>query len=350
MTDLLHSLVARTRPVDTETWDDFWDRLQRKELHTGEALAVISSLSTRMPDARTVAAFLTSLEGRRAQAPAPWPGTVNVVGTGGGPATFNLTTASVLVAAAMDVKVVKTGSRGYRSRFGSLDILERLGVPTAASYAECEDLLDAYGIAFAGGFVYPAELTRLARAILPYGMKQVGRIVNVLGPFLAAAPVSVRLTGVSDAALFPRLAEVADALPERDIWLIRNELGVDELVSFAENTIRTGPAQAPLRIAPGSMDGMRLDGGSLDDLLPVYEDESPVGQLLALLGGEGPAAAVQSICLNAAAAAVASGARTQWADAYSAAEKAMFDGAAVELVDRLRRHRRASRRQVAGVG
>ncbi|WP_336605980.1 anthranilate phosphoribosyltransferase [Streptomyces sp. BA2] len=341
MTELLHSLVARTRPVTVQEWDGFWDRLRHKELHPGEALATVSALSTRMPQAQTAVALVASLDARREQ-PASWPGTVNVVGTGGGPATFNLTTASVLVAAATGVKVVKTGSRGYTSRFGSIDLLERLGIPTASSYAECEDMLDAHGIAFADGFVYPAELSRLARAILPYGMKQVGRIFNVLGPFLAAVPVGAQLTGVSDAALVPALAEVADSLSGREVWLLHNNHGVDELIGFARNTIRTGAGSPDLTIEPGTLDGVCLHPGTLAELGPNYDDAgSPVPQLLALLGGDGPDAAVQSICLNAAAAAVASGTRTDWAEAFRVAQNAMHSGAALELVERLRAFRRA---------
>ena len=42
--------------------------------------------------------------------------TVNIVGTGGGPSTFNLSTASAFVGAALGARVIKTGSRAYTSR------------------------------------------------------------------------------------------------------------------------------------------------------------------------------------------------------------------------------------------
>ncbi|MFJ2577299.1 hypothetical protein [Kitasatospora aureofaciens] len=330
MSDLLQTLVQRAGPVDRPTWADFWDRLHERRLRGGEALAVLASLSTRTPDPTTVASFLGSLADRAQPLPATWPGTVNPVGTGGGPATFNLTTAAVLVAAATGVRIVKTGSRGYSSRYGSIDILERLGIPTARSYAECEDHLDRFNVAFAGGFVYPVELTELARAVLPYGFKQVGRFVNLLGPFLAAVPAQRRLVGVSDHELLAPFGELAI---DRPVWLVHNPLGIDELVSFTENTVRTGGAE--LTIGPGALG---LTGrGTLADLRPAGADEDPAGHLLALLGGRGPEAAVESICLNAAAAAVASGLHADWAQAYGAAREAVAAGAALDLVERLRR-------------
>ncbi|MFI6447717.1 hypothetical protein [Kitasatospora sp. NPDC050543] len=332
MPELLQSLVRRDGPVERAAWADFWERLHERRLRSGEGLAVLAAASGWTSDAPTMESFLGSLADRARPLPARWPGTVNVVGTGGGPATFNLSTAAALVAAATGVRIVKTGSRGYTSRYGSIDILDRLGIPTATSYAQCEDLLEQYNVAFAGGFVYPVELTELARAVVPFGFKQVGRFVNLLGPFLAAVPVGAQLTGVSDPELWPAFGELAR---ERGIWLVRNELRIDELVAFTGNTVLAGGTS--FTVGPARV-GLPAEG-TPDDLRPAGEGESPTEHLLALLRGDGPRAAVRSICLNAAAAAVASGLRTDWAQAYAVAEQAVRGGAALELVERLRRPR-----------
>src|SRR6202012_4631176 len=109
-----------------------------KELHPGEALAVLSSLTTRMPDGASVATLLQSLRERNPQPHAPGQTTVNIVGTGGRPSTFNLSTASAFVAAAMGARVIKTGSRAYASRTGSVDLLDRLGGKQTPSYEPTE--------------------------------------------------------------------------------------------------------------------------------------------------------------------------------------------------------------------
>ena len=66
--------------------------------------------------------------------------------------------------------MIKTGSRAYKSRTGSVDLLDRLGVKMTASYEQTEELLSTVGIACAGPFVYPRELRLLARTILPFDM------------------------------------------------------------------------------------------------------------------------------------------------------------------------------------
>ena len=147
--------------------------------------------------------LLSSLRERNPQPDPPARPTVNIVGTGGGPSTFNLSTASAFVAAAMGARVIKTGSRAYASRTGSVDLLDRLGIQQTTSYEQTEEMLETFGIACAGPFVYPKELRLLARAILPFGMKTVGRFFNVIGPFLAAIPVSTQITGVSDHSVLP---------------------------------------------------------------------------------------------------------------------------------------------------
>src|SRR5439155_12551412 len=134
----------------------------------GEALAVLSSLTTQMPDGASVSALLGSLRAGNPQPAAPGRPTVNIVGTGGGPSTFNLSTASAFVAAAMGTRLIKTGSRAYASRTGSIDLLDRLGIRLTTSYEQTEEMLETFGIACAGPFVYPKELRLLARTILPF--------------------------------------------------------------------------------------------------------------------------------------------------------------------------------------
>ena len=71
-----------------------------------------------------------------------------------------------------------------------------------------------------------AELALLAKRIFPVDWRKVGAFVNRIGPFLAAVPADAQLTGVSD----PALLALYEALPiRRRLWLVRNEVGVDEL-------------------------------------------------------------------------------------------------------------------------
>jgi anthranilate phosphoribosyltransferase len=325
MPDVLTALVGR-EPVGLRMWWEFFDRLHRGKLLPGEAAAVLSSLSSRRPEQDTLAALLDVFGQRRPPQEQSFPGTVNIVGTGGGPSTFNISTASALVAAAMGVKVIKTGSRAYSSKHGSVDLLERLGIPLTRSYRHTAQWLDRYGIAFAGYFVYPVELAELAREVEPLDMRVLGRFVNQIGPLLAAMPVSAQVTGVSDHALLPSLRHLAARTPAKRIWLCTNNLGADELVGFCDNTVHSNDGE--------QFELSRLGDGDLADLAAT--DGDLVEHFLTMVSGDGPATATRTICLNAAAAAMAGRFTDDWQSAVNAAERAIHSGDAINLVHRLR--------------
>jgi anthranilate phosphoribosyltransferase len=142
-------------------------------------------------------------------------------------------------------------------------------------------------------------------------------------------PVSAQLTGVSDPAVLPSLRFLAGRLPDRQVWLCHNDLGIDELVGFTDNVILREDGE--LRLPAGSHTSAR---GTLADL--AVTDGDPVDQFLGVLTGRAPAPAVDAVCLNAAALAVLNGLHDDWAAAVRAAGDAMRDGTAVDLVNRMR--------------
>ncbi|MEV7682001.1 hypothetical protein AB0O64_26145 [Streptomyces sp. NPDC088341] len=333
MHDALIGLLERRAPVGRETWRSFWDELGDGGLDRAQALALLVSLTTALPGPGTLRGLLDSLAERRPAEPAGrWAGTVNVVGTGGGPKTFNISTASAFVAAAAGVRVVKTGSRAYTSSLGSVDLLERLGVRLTSSYDQTAETLDRFGIAFAGPFVYPAQLTRLARTIAPTSMKPFGRFLNALGPFLADLPVTAQITGVSASAPLDGLRALAATVTGRTLWLTTNDRGADELLGFADNTIHTNDGRE-LRFPAGELVPA---GGGFDDLLPVTDPADAPAHFLSVLAGTAGEVATRTVCLNAAALSVASGHTPDWTKAVAVAEDAVRSGAARDLAERIR--------------
>jgi anthranilate phosphoribosyltransferase len=333
MPELLDALINRKSPVDMDMCRAFWDRLSRRQLHLGEAAALLACVSTSMPPVPTVEMLVRSLNERRPEPSHRFPGAVNIVGTGGGPHTFNISTAAAFVAAAMGVPVVKTGSRSYTSRAGSVDLLDCLGIPLTTNYQQTSEMLDRYNIACAGYFVYPVELAALARAVAPLGMRTLGRFVNTLGPFLAAMPVSVQLTGVSEHSHLAALQHLAAQQAPKRVWLYTNDLGTDELLSVTDNVVHDIGSRK-FRARP---DTIGLGGGILSDLRAAGDTTTAVEHFLDVLEGQGPPAAVATVCLNAAALAVAAGATKDWTSAANMAREAVNCGSAVELVHRIRR-------------
>jgi anthranilate phosphoribosyltransferase len=308
-------------------------RLLAKSLEPGEALAVLASLTTRIPDGVSVAALLNSLKGRNPRPDPPSRRTVNIVGTGGGPSTFNLSTASAFVAAAMGARVIKTGSRAYASRTGSVDLLDRLGIRQTTSYEQTEEMLDAFSIACAGPFVYPKELRMLARQILPFDMKTVGRFFNLIGPFLAAVPVSLQITGVSDHSVLDTFRSLTSEDPSKDYWVCWNDLGADELMSVVDCHVYDSARGEEVMLRPTELG---LSERPFADLLPVSDLDQTVDHFLALISGDGPVGAIESIKLNAAALAINGEIAPDWPTALELATDTMAAGVPVRLIERIR--------------
>ena len=357
--------LLRGEPVRPSLWTALWHQLDRHSLDRMDAAAVLASLSTRLPAVPTLTALLRSLQGEpvlvRSSHRHSGGTRVNIVGTGGGPATFNVSTAAALVAAAAGVPVVKTGSSAYTSKLGSVDLVRRLGIRLTGSAEETEDVLGRYGIAFAGGYVYPHQFTQLARLLFPCPLTSFGRFLNLVGPLVASVAVDVQLTGVSSAAPAGLMQAAADPVLDRRVWWCTNDLGADELLSVARNRLSSAGGE----VAVPALGGF----GSLEDLRPVEDPAEATEDFLAVLAGRRNRAATETVALNAAAIAVAAGTagsaagtagsaagtagsaagtagsaagtagsaagNADWAAAYARALEVILSGAAVDLVRRM---------------
>jgi anthranilate phosphoribosyltransferase len=111
--------------------------------------------------------------------------------------------------------------------------------------------------------------------------------------------------------------------------LCHNDLGADELIGFANNVIHR--AEGDLDLLAGADIPAR---GSLADLGPSAGD--PVGHFLDVLTGRASPAAVDAVCLNAAALMVLGGLHEDWTAASRAAAETIRNGAAIDLVNRMR--------------
>ncbi len=191
-------VVDRRAPAGPEQWDALWQALADGALDRGDALALLASLTAALPEEDSLLAMVDALDRRRPARPAtPWAGTVNVVGTGGGPPTVNLSTAAALVAAACGVgssspapapiprvPVRSTSWTGWAPRSPPRSTRHPVTwTPTASPSPDRSSTRSNW-----------PELALLA---VPTPMRVFGRFLNTLGPFLAAVPVSAQVTGVS---------------------------------------------------------------------------------------------------------------------------------------------------------
>ena len=94
-----------------------------------ETAALLTALAVRGEGDEELAGAARAMRERATRIPTTQTGLLDTCGTGGDNLhTFNISTATAIVAAAAGVPVAKHGNRSVSSSSGSADVLEALGV------------------------------------------------------------------------------------------------------------------------------------------------------------------------------------------------------------------------------
>ena len=255
---------------------------------------------------------------------------VDTCGTGGDASgTFNISTASALVAAGAGARVAKHGNRSVSGRSGSADVLEAAGVRLDLAPERIARCIDEAGV----GFLFaPAHHGAMKHAIGPRREMAVRTIFNVLGPLTNPAGALRQVIGVFARELVEPLARVLGELGSEHVMVVHSEDGLDELSLGAPTHV------AELR--DGTVRSFALDAGDLGFARAPVESitvDSPAASLdvirTVLAGGSGPAADIT--VLNAAAAIHVSGIASSLEDGIGRARDSIASGRAASALDRL---------------
>ena len=160
---------------------------------------------------------------------------VDVVGTGGDASgTFNISTASALVAAAAGVKVAKHGNRSVSSKSGAADLLEAAGVNLELNPQQVAQCIETVGV----GFMFaPRHHSAMKHAIGPRKELAARTIFNVLGPLTNPAGAPNQVLGVYSDQWVEPLAHVLARLGSRHVMVVHGEDGLDEISVTAPTRI-----------------------------------------------------------------------------------------------------------------
>jgi anthranilate phosphoribosyltransferase len=182
---------------------------------------------------------------RSSRIPTRRTGLLDTCGTGGdGLHTFNISTATALVAAAAGVPVAKHGNRSATSRSGSADVLEALGVSLALSPEQVGGCIDELGI----GFCFAQSVHGAMKHVAPV-RRQLGfrTIFNLLGPLTNPAGADFQLVGASRIALADLLAGALAELGVKQALVVCGNDELDEVSLWGETTVFQVRGNAVLR-------------------------------------------------------------------------------------------------------
>src|SRR5579862_9429022 len=160
---------------------------------------------------------------------------VDIVGTGGDSSnTFNISTASMFVAAAAGARVAKHGGRSVSSKSGSADVLEALGANIALKPEQVATCIGETGIGFMFAPNHHSAMKHAAPVRKELGIRT---IFNILGPLTNPAGAPTQLLGVFHQDLVGILIRVLERLGSRHAMTVFGKDSMDEISPCGETLV-----------------------------------------------------------------------------------------------------------------
>ncbi|KAJ3007889.1 UNVERIFIED_CONTAM: anthranilate phosphoribosyltransferase [Siphonaria sp. JEL0065] len=183
----------------------------------------------------------------------PKPTLVDIVGTGGdGQDTFNVSTASAIVAAGAGCHVAKVlkdvflstyvsniveqhGNRSSSSQCGSADVLEALGAQlNNVTPEKVPAIIEQSNFCFLFAQLYHPSMKSLAVPRKELGVKT---IFNILGPLTNPAFPQRMIVGVFSKEIGPIMAEALRLSGVQRAWIVHGGIGLDEIAPTGETYV-----------------------------------------------------------------------------------------------------------------
>jgi len=303
---------------------DLMRMVMRGEVSAAMTAAILTGLRVKKETVDEIAGAAQVLrEFARPVAVADRSHLVDIVGTGGdGANTFNISTASMFVAAAAGARVAKHGNRSVSSRSGSADVLEALGAAIELQPEQVAACIDEVGV----GFMY-APLHHPAMKVVAAVRREMGvrTLFNILGPLANPANAPNILMGVFHPDLVGIQVRVLQALGAQRALVVWGRDGMDEL-SLGAATLVGELRDGVVREYEVHPEDYGIAMAHTRNLRVADAAESKA-MLLAALDGS-PGLPLEIVALNAGAALYVSGVAGSIAEGIERARAAIASGAA----------------------
>src|ERR1700761_5842097 len=255
---------------------------------------------------------------------------VDIVGTGGDSShTFNISTASMFVAAAAGARVAKHGGRSVSSSSGSADVIESLGAHINLKPEQIAQSIAQTGIGFMFAPNHHAAMKHAAPVRRELGVRT---IFNILGPLTNPADAPNQLMGVFHADLVGIQVRVMQRLGAKHVLVGYGMDGMDEVSRGAATQVgelRDGEVRE-YEIHPEDFGMQMVSNRSLK----VTDAAESKVMLLEELDNK-PGVAREIVTLNAGTALYAANVVESIADGIGLAREAIASGKARAKVDEL---------------
>ena len=326
---VLESLVRRESPSEQQMEAAFGS-LMDGECTDAESAALLTGLAVAGETGEQLAGAARAMRGRALRIPTGRTGLLDTCGTGGDRLnTFNISTATAIVAAAAGVPVAKHGNRSATSSSGSADVLERLGLNLALSPEQVGACLDEVGL----GFCFARSLHTAMRHVAPArALLGFRTIFNLLGPLTNPARAEYQLLGTNRLATARIMAEAAQRLGTTRTLVVCGNDQLDEVALWGTTTVfdvrGTRIEEQTWTAADFGLPECRVED------LRITDSESSAATIRGILAGQaGPPR--NMVLANTAAALLLVGRAGTLPAGVDLAAKAIDEGRARAFLDRL---------------
>jgi anthranilate phosphoribosyltransferase len=321
-------LAAGERPSPAEVGAAF-QAILAGEVEPALMAAFLMALRIRGETTEDIIAGATAMRAAvlRVKAPAD---AVDTCGTGGlSWASLNTSTAAAFVAAGAGAVVAKHGNRS-KSRAGSADVLEALGVNLQPSEAQ---LAASFRDARVGFMFAPQHHTAMKHVAPVRASLGIRTIFNMIGPLANPAGARRQVLGVFAPEWVEPLAHALQGLGSETAWVVHGQDGIDEISTTGPTLVAElkNGAVTRFELTPEELGLPRV---SMDVLRGGTVQENAASLRRVLDGEPGPFADL--VAVNAAAALLAAGIAPSLKAGIALARESIASGKAMASFEALK--------------
>lgn len=257
---------------------------------------------------------------------------MDTCGTGGGLSTFNISTATAIVAAAANIPIAKHGSRSLSSLSGSADVLEALRVNIKLTPKQTEKMIEEIGIAFLYAPLFHPVMCKVLPAEADLGIKTI--FYTIIGPLINPALAPRHLLGVYKPELLDTVTYVAKELGYTNAMFVHGLDGLDEISLLGKtriNHLHHGKVTT-FEISPEDFGLQRCKLENIKSSTP--QDNAAV--IEGVFDGKIIDANKDAIVLNAAGALIVGGKADNFKQGVKLAQEIIESGTAKKKLNELR--------------
>jgi anthranilate phosphoribosyltransferase len=301
-----------------------------QQLNNSQIAAVLSLLATKkvenqiLPFAREMRKHMIRFESS-----VKLDTLLDTCGTGGdSKGTFNISTASAILASSLGLNIAKHGNRAATGKSGSADVIEELGIKIQQQTG-ARRTLEQSGFCFLFAQTYHPKLKEIAKVRKELGFRTV---FNLLGPIANPSGAKRQLIGVYDEKYAIPLAETLGELGCARAMVV-NSQGMDEIGLGITKVVEIRNGKIEKYEIEAKEYGFRHNN---DQIPKVSNAKESARIILRIFSGQEIGAAREVVVMNTAAACFIGGISPSIESAISAVNQSIGSGKAMEKLEEIR--------------